>query len=135
MGLGMKPAHMRFRQHLPSEMAHYAADCWDCEIETSIGWLECVGIADRACFDLNAHGEAAKVDLMFRETLDPPVEVEVTRLTKAAGIAAMKAFKKQGKGVKEWLETLPETDLRSLADEVKAKGKASKTLTLDGKSE
>merc|ERR1719183_3262920 len=124
LSIGIKADHLRFRQHLPTEMAHYASDCWDAEIETSLGWLECVGIADRACFDLNAHAEAAKVDLMFRETLDPPIEVEVTRITKAAGIATMKAFKKTGKATKEYLETLPETDLRSLVDEVKAKGKA-----------
>ena len=28
------------------------ADCWDAEIKLSYGWTECVGIADRACFDL-----------------------------------------------------------------------------------
>jgi glycyl-tRNA synthetase len=134
--IGIKPNHCRFRQHLKTEMAHYATDCWDAEIETSIGWLECVGIADRACFDLNAHQEAAKVDLMFREKLDPPVEMEVTRLKKEAGIAAMKAFKKKGKPVKEWLEALPETELRSLADEVKSKGEAKRTVSLaDGAEE
>jgi glycyl-tRNA synthetase len=111
-------------------MAHYATDCWDCEIETSIGWLECVGIADRACFDLNAHAEAAKVDLMFRETLNPPVEVEMTRLTKQAGIAAMKTFGKQGRAVKEWLETCSQEDLGGLVDEVASKGKAVRTLAL-----
>jgi glycyl-tRNA synthetase len=135
VSLGMKKEHVRFRQHLPTEMAHYAADCWDAECEISIGWLEIVGIADRACFDLNAHAQAAKVDLMFRETLDPPIEIEVTRITKAAGIAAMKAFKKQGKAVKEWLEALPETDLRSLADEVKAKGQAVRSLELSGENQ
>jgi len=39
-------------------MAHYSQDCWDCEIETSYGWVECVGIADRSAFDLNAHSKA-----------------------------------------------------------------------------
>ena len=46
---------MRFRQHLANEMAHYAADCWDAEIECSYGWIECVGIADRSAYDLHAH--------------------------------------------------------------------------------
>ena len=32
---GCKAEHLRFRQHLPDEMAHYAADCWDAEIEMS----------------------------------------------------------------------------------------------------
>ncbi|KAG6537548.1 hypothetical protein ZIOFF_002642 [Zingiber officinale] len=46
---------LRFRQHLPNEMAHYAADCWDAEIECSYGWIECVGITDRSPYDLWAH--------------------------------------------------------------------------------
>jgi glycyl-tRNA synthetase len=128
--IGIRPEHCRFRQHLPTEMAHYAADCWDAEIETSLGWLECVGIADRACFDLNAHAEATKVDLMFRETLDKPVEVEVARLTKPAGIAAMKAFKKQGRAVLEWMQALPQNDLLSLVNDVKANGSAKRNVSL-----
>ena len=59
---GIDEKHLRFRQHLPDEMAHYAKDCWDAEINTCYGWLECVGIADRSCFDLNAHAAATKVD-------------------------------------------------------------------------
>lgn len=44
-------------------MAHYASDCWDCELLTSTGWLECVGCADRSCFDLTQHAEATNVKL------------------------------------------------------------------------
>ena len=36
-------------------MAHYATDCWDAEIFGSYGWVECVGIAHRGCYDLEAH--------------------------------------------------------------------------------
>lgn len=53
--LGIDKERLRFRQHLPNEMAHYAADCWDAEIECSYGWIECVGIADRSAYDLQAH--------------------------------------------------------------------------------
>ena len=45
---------VRFRQHLRHEMAHYAQDCWDAEIECSYGWIECVGLADRSALDLDA---------------------------------------------------------------------------------
>ena len=48
----MDPKRLRFRQHLKTEMAHYASDCWDLEIKSSYGWVECVGHADRACYDL-----------------------------------------------------------------------------------
>lgn len=53
--LGIDRDRLRFRQHLQNEMAHYAADCWDAEIECSYGWIECVGIADRSAYDLRAH--------------------------------------------------------------------------------
>lgn len=125
---GIKKEGLRFRQHLSTEMAHYAKDCWDAEIETCYGWLECVGIADRSCFDLNAHSEATKVDLNFREMLDPPIEQEVLRLKKQAGIAAMKAFKKDGKAVKEWLETMDPSELQTLVNDVKAKGKVKRKV-------
>ena len=35
---GIKPTSLRFRQHLPTEMAHYACDCWDAEIEVYISF-------------------------------------------------------------------------------------------------
>lgn len=133
--LGINPEGCRFRQHLPTEMAHYAADCWDAEIMTCYGWLECVGIADRACFDLNAHAGAAKVDLAYREALDTPIEKEVIQITKAAGVAIMKAFGKQGRAVKSWMEALPEDQLVSLIKEVESKKKATRTAELpDGVS-
>ena len=42
-------------------MAHYANDCWDGEVLTSYGWVECVGLADRSAFDLTAHRNMSKV--------------------------------------------------------------------------
>ena len=45
MKVGIIPDKLRFRQHLQHEMAHYATDCWDAEIQSSYGWIECVGIA------------------------------------------------------------------------------------------
>lgn len=42
-------------------MAHYAEDCWDAEVETSYGWVECAGLADRSAYDLRAHTTASKV--------------------------------------------------------------------------
>ena len=53
--VGINPAKIRFRQHASTEMAHYAEDCWDCEIHGEHGWIECVGIANRTCHDLESH--------------------------------------------------------------------------------
>jgi glycyl-tRNA synthetase len=33
--VGIHEDRLRFRQHLRTEMAHYAADCWDAEVECS----------------------------------------------------------------------------------------------------
>merc|ERR1719261_913205 len=77
ISVGIIPEYLRFRQHLPTEMAHYAKDCWDAEINTCYGWLECVGIADRSCFDLNAHAAATKVDLEYKQMLEKPIERDI----------------------------------------------------------
>lgn len=62
--LGIPFDVIRFRQHLKTEMAHYAIDCWDVEIHTDrYGWIEVIGIADRADFDLKSHSEYSKEDL------------------------------------------------------------------------
>lgn len=115
LSVGVSKKHIRFRQHLPTEMAHYAADCWDAEIYCSHGWLECVGIADRSAFDLNAHAKASKSDLSYRQTLDKPIEMEVFSITKKSGIEVMKAFKKEGKAVKEFIDAMPQPELEQLA--------------------
>jgi glycyl-tRNA synthetase len=60
---GIKPEAVRFRQHRSNEMAHYANDCWDAEVETSYGWIEVAGHSDRSAFDLSRHMEKAKTDL------------------------------------------------------------------------
>jgi glycyl-tRNA synthetase len=56
--VGINPDKLRFRQHLPTECAHYALDCWDAEIFSErFGWVEAVGIADRTDYDLKAHAK------------------------------------------------------------------------------
>ncbi|MED6183617.1 hypothetical protein PIB30_039364 [Stylosanthes scabra] len=75
--LGIDKDRLRFRQHLANEMAHYAADCWDAEIECSYGWIECVGIADRSAYDLRAHTDKSGVPLVAHEKFSEPKEVEV----------------------------------------------------------
>ena len=70
--IGIQKEGIRFRQHTPKEMAHYASDCWDAEIETSYGWIEVAGHADRTCFDLSHHTEVSGVDLVASRPLKEP---------------------------------------------------------------
>ncbi|KAJ8608491.1 hypothetical protein CTAYLR_005731 [Chrysophaeum taylorii] len=80
ISIGMDPFKLRFRQHLTTEMAHYAADCWDLEILTAYGWVECVGHADRACYDLDVHSKATKVDHVAYKLLDEAKVLESVAL-------------------------------------------------------
>lgn len=57
LNIGIKIENLRYRQHSSTEMAHYANDCWDVEIKTLTGWVECAGIADRSNFDLTVHSK------------------------------------------------------------------------------
>ena len=71
--LGIPSDVIRFRQHLPTEMAHYAIDCWDVEIQTDrFGWIEIIGIADRTDFDLKSHSTHSKEDLSVFIEYDEP---------------------------------------------------------------
>ena len=62
--VGIDSSKIRFRQHESSEMAHYASDCWDCELNGEHGWVEVVGIANRTCHDLESHEEQSGSKLL-----------------------------------------------------------------------
>lgn len=70
--IGIIREKLRFRQHKSNEMAHYAQDCWDAEIKSSYGWIECVGHADRSAYDLEVHSKVSKRDLSAREDFKVP---------------------------------------------------------------
>lgn len=74
--IGIDMNKLRFRQHMANEMAHYATDCWDCELLNSYGWIECVGCADRSAYDLSVHMKHTGVPLQVREPLKEPYRVE-----------------------------------------------------------
>ena len=123
--IGLDPARLRFRQHLASEMAHYAADCWDLEIKSSYGWVECVGHADRACYDLLVHSKATKTSMVATEKVDPPREIEVAKI-KLDRKALGKAFMKDQRVVSAALDALAEnwTDFEPIATALEKDGKA-----------
>ncbi|CAD2212914.1 glycyl tRNA synthetase [Angomonas deanei] len=99
--------HYRFRQHQANEMAHYAQDCWDAELLSSYGWIECVGIADRSAYDLTQHSRASKKDLCARvDYAEPRMERQLQRKLNKGLIG--KTFGKQAADVMEYLNTAPE---------------------------
>ncbi|KAJ6307745.1 hypothetical protein OIU76_017518 [Salix suchowensis] len=122
--LGIDKDRLRFRQHLANEMAHYAADCWDAEIESSYGWIECVGIADRSAYDLRAHmgpRDKSGVPLVAHEKFSEPKEVEklvITPVKKELGLS----FKGNQKKVVEALEAMNEKEALDMKSSLETKG-------------
>jgi len=127
--IGMDPLRLRFRQHLATEMAHYAADCWDLEIESSYGWVECVGHADRACYDLEVHSKATKTPMLATQKVDPPQEIELAKLKFNRKLLGQ-AFKADQRVVSGMLEGMAENweDFEPVATALETEGK----ITLDG---
>ncbi|MCJ1361398.1 Glycine--tRNA ligase 1, mitochondrial [Acarospora aff. strigata] len=103
--LGVDQDKVRFRQHMANEMAHYAADCWDAELLTSYGWIECVGCADRSAFDLTVHAKKTGAPLIVRETRNEPLRIEEWQVDVDKKKFGPK-FKKDGKTVEAAVEAL-----------------------------
>lgn len=120
--IGVDQTKIRFRQHMANEMAHYAADCWDAELLTSYGWIECVGCADRSAYDLSVHAKKTGAPLMVRQRLEKPISVEEWQIDldkKKFG----PQFKKDGKTVEAAIEALPQDKREALAQDLAADGK------------
>jgi len=107
--------HVRFRQHLANEMAHYAKDCWDAEAELSSGWLEIVGCADRSAFDLTHHSKGSGVKLLASRKFKEPRPEKQTTITFNRQIIG-KQFKKNAQIVTQYLENLSEEEKSALKD-------------------
>ncbi|MEZ8000929.1 MAG: glycine--tRNA ligase [Candidatus Poseidoniaceae archaeon] len=106
--VGIDSERLRFRQHEADEMAHYASDCWDAEIHGSYGWVECVGIAHRGCYDLESHEKATGKSLRARREFSEPQVIETDGWT-INGATAGPAFRALAGAVKAAVEGLPAT--------------------------
>ena len=124
--IGLDPSRLRFRQHLTTEMAHYACDCWDLEIKSSYGWVECVGHADRACYDLKVHSEATKTPMVATQKLDKPKDITIAKLKFNRKLLGQ-VFKGDQRVVANALESLAEdwNDFEKIANELETNGSAA----------
>ncbi len=66
--LGMKPNHLRLRDHEAEELSHYSAATTDFEYQFPFGWGELWGVANRTDFDLKSHQSVSGQDMTY---LDP----------------------------------------------------------------
>jgi glycyl-tRNA synthetase len=55
--LGIRPDHLRLREHGPDELSHYSTATSDVEYLFPMGWSELEGIANRGDYDLTQHAK------------------------------------------------------------------------------
>lgn len=120
--IGIDPQRIRFRQHMANEMAHYAADCWDAELQSSFGWIECVGCADRSAYDLTVHAKRTGAALYVRQARDQPLKFEQWEVALDKKRVGPK-FKKDAKAIDDTLNGLSQEVLEKLSLELKTNGK------------
>lgn len=127
--IGVDTEQLRFRQHLPGERAHYAADCWDAEakIESAGGdWIEIAGFSTRSDYDLSKHAEGSGENFTVFKQYDEPRTVE--RPSVEPDMATLgPEFGGDAGAVAEALETLAERDPDAFDAE-------SVTVDVDGES-
>ncbi len=67
--LGLKESKLRFHEHIPEELAHYAKKAFDIEYEFPFGWQEIEGIHNRTDFDLGRHQEYSTRDMRYYDDI------------------------------------------------------------------
>ncbi|OAQ97007.1 hypothetical protein LLEC1_06365 [Akanthomyces lecanii] len=118
--IGADTKRIRFRQHLDNEMAHYARDCWDAELLTSYGWIECVGCADRSAYDLTVHSKETGTPLTVKENLSEPLEITEWKVSLEKKLLGPR-FKKDAKKIEAAVQALDQDTLENLAAELAEK--------------
>jgi len=119
---GVDPKKFRFRKHAADELAHYATECWDAELYSErFGWVECVGIADRSAYDLNAHIISSGVDMYALRPFDEPREITLKKVVPKMNILGPRFSGKAGK-IKEQLEQMDTATVKKIS------------LTIDGET-
>jgi len=63
LDIGIREEKIRWHEHGPGELAHYARAAYDIEYEFPFGWKELEGVHNRTDFDLSRHAEATGKDL------------------------------------------------------------------------
>jgi glycyl-tRNA synthetase len=68
--LGVRREKLRFQEHSPEDLAHYAKKAYDIEYEFPFGWNEIEGIHNRTDFDLARHQEFSGKRLEYVDPVD-----------------------------------------------------------------
>ena len=88
----------------------------------SYGWIECVGHADRACYDLEQHSKRTNVPMQASVRLAEPMSVTRTAVVPNKRLLGPK-FKNDQKTVMAILETMEGDALNTFRSSIETKGK------------
>jgi glycyl-tRNA synthetase len=70
LSLGIRAEKLRFDEHGPDALAHYAKKAFDIQYEFPFGWQEYEGIHNRTDFDLSRHQEYSGKKLEYVDPVD-----------------------------------------------------------------
>lgn len=122
LNAGVDPKKFRFRKHAADELAHYATECWDAELQTErFGWIECVGIADRSAYDINAHINSSGTDMYALRKFDEPKIIEAKKIVPKMGVLGPLFKDKAG-------------EIKAILEKMEAKESKKISVTVDGKT-
>lgn len=98
--LGIRPDYLRFKEHGPDELAHYAKKAFDIEYYYPFGWQELEGIHNRTDFDLSRHAEYSGKDMRYleeetKERYIPYVVETAVGLTRSVLVALCDAYEEE----------------------------------------
>lgn len=100
--LGIRKDNLRFHQHGPDELAHYAKDAFDIEYNFPFGWSELEGIHNRGDYDLSRHMEYSSKDLHYieegGERFTPYIVETSAGLTRSVLMALCDAYEEEEVG-------------------------------------
>ena len=104
--LGILPSNLRFSEHGPDELAHYAKIAFDIQYQYPFGWQELEGIHSRTDYDLGRHGEYCGKEITYLDPSDNsryvPYVIETSSgLTRSVLVTLMDAYHEEKLGTDE----------------------------------
>ena len=101
--LGIRTDRLRFEEHGPDELAHYAKAAFDIQYEFPFGWQELEGIHNRTDYDLSRHSEFCGKEINYldeasRERYIPYIVETSAGLTRSVLMVLCDAYEEEEVG-------------------------------------
>ncbi len=101
--LGIMADRLRYSEHGPDELAHYAKVAFDIQYKYPFGWQELEGIHSRTDYDLRRHGEFCGKEINYLDPVDNsryiPYVIETSSgLTRSVLVTLMDAYHEENIG-------------------------------------